>query len=338
VAKQLQPHNAASVGFVIVWFGGGRSTMPDGVRVQAHGKENDADSIREGLPAKRASTAPVTSRLPGRGTTYSVGQFKAKPTVLPFFVIAVVVQLCVIPAATLAAPLSQAEFATLASRCAPSVSTDTVKAVAETESGLDPYALHDNTTGVIEKPSNQDQAFDDARAWIDRGDSVDVGLMQINSRNFSALGLTARTALDPCTSMAGGAAVLQAAYGGGKTSADQQAALLMALSRYNTGTPFRGIMNGYARAVMANDSAQPLTAPSGADDAVEIDPNAPPSWNIWATASYVQSHGAPWLVPLGPSLNPEKMPVGHPAPAAVDDTRVANNQANLSTQPTMRTQ
>ena len=97
-------------------------------------------------------------------------------------------------------------------------------------------------------------------------------------------------------------------------------------------------MNGYARKVMANDPVQPLTASSGVDDAVEIDPNAPPSWNIWATASYVQSHGAPWLISLGPSPILEKMPVGHPAPVATDDTRVANDQANLSTQPTMRTQ
>jgi type IV secretion system protein VirB1 len=312
--------------------------MPDDVRVQAHGKENDADSIREGSPTKRASTARVTSRLPGRGTTYSVGQFKAKPTALPFFVIAAVVLLCVIPAATLAAPLSQAEFTTLASRCAPSVSTDTVKAVAQTESGLYPFALRDNTTGVTEKPSNQDQAFDDARAWIGRGDSVDLGLMQINSANLGALGMTARAALDPCVSLAGGAAVLQAAYGGGKTSADRQAALLMALSRYNTGSPFRGIMNGYAQRVMENDAAQSLPTPDSSDDIAPTDPNAPPPWNIWATASYAQTHGAPWLVSLGSSPTSGKMPVGQPAPAAAADTRVANNQANLSTQPMMRTQ
>jgi type IV secretion system protein VirB1 len=312
--------------------------MPDGVCVQAYSEENDADRIREGWSTKRSSMDFATSRLPGRATTHSVGQFRARPTVLPFFVIVVIVLLSMIPAATLAAPLSQAEFTTLTARCAPSTPTDIFRAVAQTESGLDPDALHDNTTGVIEKPSNQDHAFDDARAWIDRGDSVDVGLMQINSRNFSALGLTARTALDPCVSLAGGAAVLQAAYGGGKTSADQQVALLMALSRYNTGTPFRGIMNGYARKVMANDAAQPFPAASGADDAVELDPKAPPSWNIWATASYAQTHGASWLIPLGPSPNPETMPAGRPAPAPVKDTRVANNQANLSTQPTMRTQ
>ena len=148
--------------------------------------------------------------------------------------------------------------------------------------------------------------------------------------------MTARAALDPCVSLAGGAAVLQAAYGGGKTTSDQQAALLIALSRYNTGSPFQGIMNGYARRVMANDAAQSLPAAGGSDDVAQTDPTAPPPWNIWATASYAHTHGAPWLVSLGPSPNPGKMPVSQPALASADDTRVANKQANLSTLPMMR--
>jgi type IV secretion system protein VirB1 len=151
-----------------------------------------------------------------------------------------------VPVAARATTISAPAFANMAARCAPAVPAKTLEAVARTESGLDPWALHDNTTGVSEVPASEDQAQSDAAAWISRGDSVDVGLMQINSANFGALGLSAGAALDPCASLAGGAAVLQAAYGGGTTTAEQQVALLMALSRYNTGSPLKGIMNGYA--------------------------------------------------------------------------------------------
>ena len=181
-------------------------------------------------------------------------------------------------------------------------------------------------------------ALSDASAWIGQGDSVDVGLMQVNSANFSTLGLTARSALDPCASLAGGAAVLQAAYGGGKTSAEQQAALLIALSRYNTGSPFKGILNGYARNVIANANAGATLPPTSAAQAVAVaDQNAPPSWNVWATATYAQAHGAPWLIPLSPSgsenAGGSKLPAGQPAIASPAATLVASTEASSSIQP-----
>jgi type IV secretion system protein VirB1 len=159
---------------------------------------------------------------------------------------------CGMPAAARAAPLSAAAFAGLAASCAPAVAAATLEAVARTESGLDPWALHDNTTGASEKPASLEAALAAAGRWLARGDKVDLGLMQINSANLAALGMTVPAALDPCAALAGGAAVLRAAYDGGTTAAERQAALLMALSRYNTGSPFKGIMNGYARRVIAN--------------------------------------------------------------------------------------
>ncbi len=247
---------------------------------------------------------------------------------------------CGVPGAARATPLGSAEFAALAGRCAPAVPSSTLKAVARTESALDPWALHDNTTGISEKPASQDQALSDARAWVGRGDSVDVGLMQVNSVNFSALGLTVRSALDPCASLAGGAAVLQAAYGGGKTTADQQVALLMALSRYNTGSPLKGIMNGYAHAVMVNAEAGKLQIPAAQSQAAPTpaltDPNAPPAWDISATGTYAEAHGAPWIVSLSAPSGITKQPVGQPVPAAANNIVVANIVATPSTQATTR--
>jgi type IV secretion system protein VirB1 len=240
-----------------------------------------------------------------------------------------------VPIAACATPISAPAFASLAERCAPAVPAKTLEAVARTESGLDPWALHDNTTGVSEIPASQDQAQADAAAWISRGDSVDVGLMQINSANFGALGLTASAALDPCASLARGAAVLQAAYGGGTTTAEQQVALLMALSRYNTGSPLKGIMNGYAHTVMVNAGSDPVPTPatgSSQTTPVLTDPSAPPAWNIAATGTYAQTHGAPWIVSLATPSGEAKQPAGQPVPAAANSAVAVNIVAASSTQ------
>ena len=227
-----------------------------------------------------------------------------------------------------AAALSKTEFTAMAAHCAPTVAVRTLFAVAVTESGLDPLALHDNTTGRSEKPETFAAAVADARAWVGFGHSVDIGLMQINSANLSALNMTVQTALDPCISMAGGGAVLQAAYGGDGAPADDQVALLMALSRYNTGSPLRGIMNGYARTIMANAEEMGPPLPVGgparlsrASSAVAPDPDTPPAWNIGAVGAYAQARGALWLVAL---------------PAEPNASRAAIDPASTLTQPKPR--
>ena len=205
--------------------------------------------------------------------------------------------------------------------CAPAVPAETLEAVARTESGLDPLVLHDNTTGHHEEARSLGSAVAEAGEWVGRGDSVDIGLMQINSANLAPLGMTVADALDPCVSLAGGAAVLQAAYGGGSTKAEQQAALLMALSRYNTGTPFKGIMNGYVRTVLENAGNVEEVPPvplSPVQPPLFVDPNAPSSWNVSAAGVYAQIHGASWLISLSPSVSdqrPQAGPMGLSPPA-----------------------
>ncbi|MDD2795757.1 lytic transglycosylase domain-containing protein [Acidocella sp.] len=202
------------------------------------------------------------------------------------------------PAPVFAASLSDADFATLAARCAPGLPEGVLRGVARTESNFYPWMLHDNSTHFSASPASLANAEAQATAWIAEGHSVDIGLMQINSANLPALGMTIGAALDPCTSLAGGAAVLRAAYGAGPVGSGQQAALLMALSIYNTGSPLKGIMNGYARRVMrhANEAESGLSA-SPLPPATA--PDMPPVWDVSAMGHYAQAHGAPWLVPLG---------------------------------------
>ena len=197
-----------------------------------------------------------------------------------------------------AATLSDADFAGLAVRCTPGVPVRVLRGVAYTESNFDPWMLHDNSIHASASPASLAAAVAQATTWIAKGHSVDLGLMQINSANLPALGMTIGEALDPCASLAGGAAVLRAAYGAGPVGSGQQAALLMALSIYNTGSPVKGIMNGYARRVMRHaDEATSGFSASPLPPANE--PGMPPTWDVSATGSYARTHGAPWLVPLG---------------------------------------
>jgi type IV secretion system protein VirB1 len=125
------------------------------------------------------------------------------------------------------------------------VAPSTLASVARTESGFQPLAINDNTTGTRGVPATSDVAVQIAAKLIEAGHSVDVGIMQINSGNFARLGLTLKTAFDPCKSVAAAATILAGDYNGGETHEAQQSALRAALSRYNTGDAQRGLANGY---------------------------------------------------------------------------------------------
>ncbi len=118
----------------------------------------------------------------------------------------------------------------LSLQCAPAIDPNMIVAIGQHESGLDPLTIHDNTTGVVIHGSAVASA---AAQLIAAGHSVDLGLMQINSRNLGLLGLSVEHAFAACGSV------------------EAAAKLLALFSRYNTGGPQRGIANGYATKVMA---------------------------------------------------------------------------------------
>ena len=128
--------------------------------------------------------------------------------------------------------------------CAPYVALPTLVAIIHVESAGNPFALHVN--GIERQPApirNRDEAVAKARYYITRGYSVDLGLMQVNSRNLATFGVTMTQMLDPyaCTNVRIGATILAADY----TRASMvygpgQRALRAALSAYNTGSFYRG--------------------------------------------------------------------------------------------------
>ena len=179
--------------------------------------------------------------------------------------------------------LTLALFAQIATACAPGNAVRTLESVAKVESGLNPLAIHDNTTGVSYSPATRDEAESIASDLIlVRGHSVDLGLMQINSATAGRLSLPIPDAFDACRSISAGAAVLREGY---------QRALRTAFSLYNTGSPTAGIRNGYADRVEAAASALPAigggqlaaTPPVAVPDPVPE--SCAPSWDVWMVAT-----------------------------------------------------
>jgi type IV secretion system protein VirB1 len=131
--------------------------------------------------------------------------------------------------------------------CAPTVAPATMAAIIQVESGGNPLALGINGPLPIKPhPHTVADAARLARYSIHLGYSVDLGLMQINSRNLKGLGLSIEAALEPCRNLQAGSQILERGYAGAvKRYGHGQTALKAALSAYNTGNYERGFQNGY---------------------------------------------------------------------------------------------
>jgi type IV secretion system protein VirB1 len=144
--------------------------------------------------------------------------------------------------------------------CAPNVAPATLNAIIQAESGGNPLALHVNGTDQQPPPARDPaEAARVAESYVGQGYSVDVGLMQVNTRNLAATGHSIQQALDPCTNILHGSTILSGDYArAARTRGDDPYALLAALSAYNTGDFHRGFDNGYvAHVLSSNESAGP---------------------------------------------------------------------------------
>ena len=144
--------------------------------------------------------------------------------------------------------------------CAANVAPITLQAVIEVESGGNPLALHVNGIEAQRVAADVAQAVQLAESYIARGYSVDLGLMQVNSRNLQALGVSVLQAFDPCTNISAGATILSADYANAsRLRGPGQAALQAALSAYNTGDFYRGFENGYVARYYGRSAFSPTT-------------------------------------------------------------------------------
>lgn len=140
--------------------------------------------------------------------------------------------------------------------CAPAVDPVTMAAVVKQESGGQPWVVNNNTTRKSATFVSKAAAMAAAVAAVGRGESVDMGLVQINSKNLPALGLSVEQVFDPCTNIAAGANILAAGY-------KRTGSLGSALSIYNTGRSDSKIGLAYAQKVFDQAGVKVPGIPGG---------------------------------------------------------------------------
>jgi type IV secretion system protein VirB1 len=126
-----------------------------------------------------------------------------------------------------------------------------------TESSFNPMALHLNGNVQLQHaPQTTAQAIQWSQWLIRRGNSVDMGLMQINSRNLLRLNMSVADAFEPCRNVHAAAIILTEQYIlATRVQEKSTDALLAAISAYNTGNFHDGLRNGYVSKVLKNAKA-----------------------------------------------------------------------------------
>lgn len=157
-------------------------------------------------------------------------------------------------------PLSLVEFGKLAGQCAPKAPVTALLAIARIESGYYPLALSVNYPDLAAESlgvgqgsavlSRQPSTLREALAWTrwfsNRGLTVSIGLMQVNTENLPALGLTAEDLFDPCINITAGWKIFTGHFNEAKAALGSgNQAFRAALSAYNSGSLTQGYANGY---------------------------------------------------------------------------------------------
>jgi type IV secretion system protein VirB1 len=163
--------------------------------------------------------------------------------------------------------LSEAEFVSLATRCAPGAPADTLLAIARTESDLYTNAIsinhprasarrvayRDGELVLTKQPKDRREAMSWLHWFAFHQYSVSIGLMQVNAETAARLRVNADQLLEPCTNLRIGATILISAYSKiAREIGEGFSALDAALSSYNTGNPTAGFRNGYVANVYAH--------------------------------------------------------------------------------------
>lgn len=171
------------------------------------------------------------------------------------------------------------------SACAPEIAADTLQKIIMVESGGNPFAVNVNklSAGSQPKPKNVADAVTATQYWIAKGYSVDVGLMQVNSRNFKLLGVNdadLSSVFEPCHNVKYGATILLSAWNMTSAKEHPNERLMKSLSIYNTGNDVNGFKNGYVSKYVRGNV-------SGSLAKVEITPyNADPNIKFNADSFY----------------------------------------------------
>jgi type IV secretion system protein VirB1 len=189
--------------------------------------------------------------------------------------------------------------AQMAAACGvPADKRERVTAYALAESGLDQFAIHDNTSGASYRPANASEAIRIASGLIAARHSFDAGAMQIDISNWSKYRVNTVNVFDLKTNICVGAAILD--------DAERQVACI-----YNTGRP--GCTNGYPERI----TAAYRTVRAAADDGAPASPPPAPDTPPPPLRDALHSRDTGGLTDLLAGHHPQK-PTPAPSPSQTD--------------------
>jgi type IV secretion system protein VirB1 len=211
------------------------------------------------------------------------------------------------------AALTLAAVLAMAPSCAPSVDRGTLLAVIGTESRYHPFVVATNAKGRTTSSrrfNSADNAVAAVEGLLSQGiDNIDMGLAQINYRagHLRRLRLPIAAAFDPCSALSVAADVLVDCWTRFGDDRPEAARLDAMLSCYNTGTPTRGLTNGYVGKVHTAYQTEivPALRRRDADGATAVPPPRPdapisarprcdvPAWDVWARCPQPQAAEPP---------------------------------------------
>ena len=121
--------------------------------------------------------------------------------------------------------------------CAPAVAPRTALAVIAVESGGQPWAVGDNTSGKAHFFTTRAEAERFATGRLEEGANLDLGLTQVNSDNLRRLGVRLGEIFDPCINVWAGMRILREDFLRATQSyGAPEAALFHAFEAYNAGS------------------------------------------------------------------------------------------------------
>ena len=139
--------------------------------------------------------------------------------------------------------LTQTALMALFLQCAPQVAPETLSTLVAVESSGNPFAIAVVGDKKIPPPKSLNEAITAAKKLEAEGENYSVGLMQVNKKNFSKLGLSIDNAFEPCANISAGAKIIEQCFMSAKNNKafnSEQTALRGALSCYYSGNFTRG--------------------------------------------------------------------------------------------------
>ncbi len=123
-----------------------------------------------------------------------------------------------------------------------------VQAIIKEESNKNPLSINVNKDGkslISYSPKTKEKAKQLAKFWIDKGYTVDIGLMQLNSANFDNYNITIEKALNPCKNIKVASSIYYKFFKALNKKIPLKTRVYKAFSAYNTGSYSKGFKNGY---------------------------------------------------------------------------------------------